>query len=279
MADLQIAVGFFDGVHLGHQAILKGADAALTFENHPLSILAPDRAPRLIMSWEERAKAIMALGIKVTALEFDANLAARSPEAFLELLRGLAAPFPLAVRCGANWRFGKNGAGDADWLRAHGVPVTIVPYVDYRGEAVSSTRIRRALAAGELKAVEAMLGKAYALCARKVRGKGLGRTLGFATVNFELLSPGLQLPPYGVYAARVAGAPAIANFGFAPTLGERAWARPILEVHFLGGAGAPAMAEVAAIELKEFIRPERKFANLSELSAQISADIAKLNAT
>ena len=116
-----LAVGFFDGVHLGHQTILKGADAALTFRNHPLSVLAPERAPRLIMSCEERVTAIKSCGVKdVTVLEFTSELASMPAEEFaVSFLKRSGDRFPV-LRCGGNWRFGKGGEGNAEWLRAKG---------------------------------------------------------------------------------------------------------------------------------------------------------------
>lgn len=281
---MTVAVGFFDGVHLGHQAILKGADCALTFENHPLEFLDPARAPRLIMSWEDRARAIMALGVRVTALDFDADLAGWPPERFLAFLadfaacQGRRAPEPLAVRCGANWRFGRGGAGDAAWLRRQGVDVTVVPYAHYRGEPVSSTRVRRALAAGAVADAAAMLGRPYVVRGRTVAGKGLGRTLGFPTVN--LVPDGdparFVAPPLGVYAVELDGVRGVANYGCAPTLGERAWPVPVWEVHFLDpadpGARVRRDSERLAFSVRRFIRPERKFASLDELKAQIAAD-------
>ena len=276
-AQFRLAVGFFDGVHLGHQAILRGASAALTFENHPLSVLAPERAPRLLMSWEDRAKTIMALGVKVTALEFDRDLAARSPEEFLALMRCLAPDRTLSVRCGANWRFGRDGAGDADWLRARGVPVTVVPYVDFQGEPVSSTRIRAALGRGEIEAANAMLGRPYAVRGAVVKGKGLGTKLGYPTINLVPASPDraeARLPvPLGVYAVEIGGVRGVANYGVAPTTGAAAWTSPVFEVHLLG---SPAdVSDVSVVSVLRFLRPERKFASTDELKAQIALDAAE----
>ena len=276
---MTVAVGFFDGVHLGHQAILKGADCALTFENHPLEFLDPARAPRLIMSWEDRARAIMALGVRVTALDFDADLAGWPPERFLAFLadfataQGRRASEPLAVRCGANWRFGRGGAGDAAWLRRQGVDVTVVPYAHYRGEPVSSTRVRRALAAGEVADAAAMLGRPYVVRGRTLAGKGLGRTLGFPTVN--LVPDGdparFVAPPLGVYAVELDGVRGVANYGCAPTLGERAWPAPVWEIHLATPPADPVPAALS-FTVRRFIRPERKFASLAALEAQIAAD-------
>lgn len=278
---MTVAVGFFDGVHLGHQAILKGADCALTFENHPLEFLDPARAPRLIMSWEDRARAIMALGVRVTALDFDADLAGWPPERFLAFLadfaacQGRRASEPLVVRCGANWRFGRGGAGDAAWLRRQGVDVTVVPYAHYRGEPVSSTRVRRALAAGAVADAAAMLGRPYVVRGRTVAGKGLGRTLGFPTVN--LVPDGdparFVAPPLGVYAVELDGVRGVANYGRAPTLGERAWPAPIWEIHLAAPPADPVPAALS-FTVRRFIRPERKFASLAALEAQIAADAA-----
>ena len=127
-----LAVGFFDGVHLGHQAILKGADAALTFRNHPLTILAPERAPRLIMSCEERVAAIKACGVKdVTVVDFTPELAEMPAEEFVDsFLKRKGFRFS-TVRCGANWRFGAGGAGDAAFLRERGFGGEVVLYAEY----------------------------------------------------------------------------------------------------------------------------------------------------
>ena len=277
---MTLACGFFDGVHLGHQSILRGADAALTFENHPLSVLAPERAPRLLMSWEDRAKTILALGVKVTALEFDRDLAARSPEEFLALMRCLAPDRPLSVRCGANWRFGKDGAGDADWLRARGVPVTVVPYVDFQGEPVSSTRIRRCLENGEIENANAMLGRRYQVSGTRESGKGLGRRIGYPTVNLRLSASASFLRlPLGVYEVEVEGVRGIANYGLAPTMGEQSWREPTLEIHFpLPNPQSPIPTLQSPISFLRFIRPERKFDSLEALKAQIAADCAKIEA-
>lgn len=236
-AERRLAVGFFDGVHLGHQAIVGRADAVLTFANHPLSVLSPEKAPPCIMTLEER---VAAIGKPVTVLTFTRELAAMSREEFAA--RYLAGN---CIICGENWRFGRDGAGDADWLRAQGFAVEVVPYAVYEGEPISSTRIRSCLERGELTAANAMLGRSFSLCGVISRGKGEGAKIGYPTVNLRR----------GVYEVSVNGERAIANYGVAPTFGERAWATPTLEVHFL-----------------RFIRPERKFSSTEELKSQIAAD-------
>ena len=139
-----LAVGFFDGVHLGHQEILKGADAALTFRNHPLTVLAPEKAPRLIMSCEERVAAIKACGIgEVKVLDFTRELAEMQADEFATRhLMSSVSRLKSSVRCGANWRFGAGGTGDAAFLRSRGFEVEVVPYAEYKGEKVSSFRFQ-----------------------------------------------------------------------------------------------------------------------------------------
>lgn len=265
----RLAVGFFDGVHLGHQAILKGADAALTFSVHPLSVLTPDRAPCLIMSLEERIAAIRSCGVReVRVLDFTRELADTAPEAFLRTLAGADVGGRPTVRCGDNWRFGKGGAGDADFLRAHGFGVEVVPYADYRGARISSSRIRLCLAEGRVGEANAMLGRPYAVRGEVVRGKGLGGTIGFPTLNIRPSRP-LNLRT-GVYAVRVAGVPGVANYGLAPTMGDCAWTEPVLEVHLL--EGPVPEGGCGAVEFARFLRAERKFASLEELKRQISED-------
>ena len=270
-----LAVGFFDGVHRGHQAILAGADRALTFRSHPLATLTPERAPRLIMSLEDRLAAIRACGVKeVVALDFTPALAALSPAAFASQFLGPTADGGLPhVRCGANWRFGKGGAGDADWLRAHGYAVTTVPYATWEGAPISSSRIRAALAAGDVAAADAMLGRPFRVQGVPQEGKGLGTRLGFPTVNLRL--PGLEIVlPHGVYEVSVAGVRGIANYGVAPTMGDRRWPEPVLEIHFPGCDAASVPAAPFAVDFVRFVRRERTFASLDALRAQIAHDCA-----
>jgi len=260
-----VAVGFFDGVHLGHQAILRGATSAITFRNHPLSVLAPERAPRLVMSLADRLAAIRACGVKdVVALDFTEALAHESPADFMRRLGP-------RVRCGENWRFGANGAGDADFLRAHGVAVEVIPYAVYNGERISSTRIRTALEAGKIASARDMLGRPFAAKGTVFCGKGEGRKLGFPTVNLRL-ETAIRLP-LGVYVVEVGREIAIANYGVAPTMGKRAWNEPCLELHFVDGEKGER-GERMRVQFLDFIRPERKFESKEELAKQIASDIA-----
>ncbi|MCR5413349.1 MAG: bifunctional riboflavin kinase/FAD synthetase [Kiritimatiellae bacterium] len=265
-----LAVGFFDGVHIGHRAILSGADAALTFRRHPLSLLAPERAPNLLMSTSARLDAIRACAVKeVRALDFTPAFALMEPEDF-------AARLPSkSLRCGENWRFGKGGRGDADLLRRLGFDVTVVPYEKVRGEPVSSTRIRAAVAAGDMELAAEMLGRPFSLSGRVFAGKGEGRIIGFPTVNVAIdLSDGpspLAAPPFGVYAVVAGGRKAVANWGFAPTMGARAWKEAVLEVHFLEGDDF-SVPDGSPVCLRRFIRFERKFDSPLELAASLRQD-------
>lgn len=287
---MTVAIGFFDGVHRGHRAILAGADVALTFESHPLDFLAPDRAPRLVMSWPEKAQALRDLGVFVTAIDFDAVVAGWTPERFLERLRDFAAGWsgqlkipaePLRIRCGANWRFGKGGAGDAAFARAHGIETTVVPYAVHKGEPVSSTRIRQALEEGALEDAAAMLGRPFAVRGTVFAGKGLGRGLGYPTVNLRLggalAGPRALRLPRGVYAVEAGGVRGVANYGVAPTMGARAWTEPVMEVHFLSDPPSFGGGE-AVVSLLAFVRPERAFGSVAELKDQIARDCAAVRA-
>lgn len=272
-----LAVGFFDGVHLGHQAILRGADRALTFRNHPLSVLAPARAPRLVMSLDDRLAAIRACGVReVVALDFTPELAALSPEAFVARhLAPKGANIRPQIRCGANWTFGAGGAGDAAWLRVQGFDVSVVPYAVWNGAPISSSRIRVTLADGDVAAARAMLGHPFCVTGEAVRGKGLGAQLGFPTVNVRLPEGMVELRR-GVYEVEVAGVRGLANCGVAPTLGARRWPTPVLEIHFPGCDAASVPAAPFAVAFVRFIRDERRFASLDDLTRQIARDCASL---
>ena len=275
-----LAVGFFDGVHLGHQAILKGADAALTFRNHPLTVLAPEKAPRLLMSCEERVAAIKACGVKnVTVLDFTRELAEMPAEEFLARhLMSFVSRLKSSVRCGANWRFGAGGTGDAAFLRAHGIEVEVVPYAEFKGERISSSRIRRCLENGEIEDANAMLGRRYEVRGIREEGKGLGRQIGYPTVNLKLETLSLKLP-LGVYEVEVEGLRGIANYGFAPTMGGKAWKTPVMEVHLLGEGAEDVRLETVdgvSVTLARHIRPEKKFDSIDDLKRQIAADCATI---
>ena len=274
-----LAVGFFDGVHLGHQAILRGADAALTFRNHPLSALAPEKAPRLIMTPEERVAAIKACGVgEVRVLDFTRELAEMAPEDFVRLhvFAARGAQGGAKVFCGENWRFGKGGAGDAEFLRRRGVEVVVAPYVEYKGERISSSRIRACLERGEIRDANAMLGRRFLISGSWFQGKGVGTEIGYPTVNLKIDVCKLKLP-LGVYVVEVCGAKAVANYGLAPTMGERAWTSPVLEIHLLGNPDNRTIRTIEqsnnpTVSFVDYLRPERTFGSVEELKRQIAED-------
>ena len=274
-----LAVGFFDGVHLGHQAILKDADAALTFRNHPLSVLAPEKAPRLIMTCEERVAAIRACGVKdVTVLDFTPELAAMSAEEFAErYLSSSVSRLQPSVRCGENWHFGAGGIGDAALLRSRGIAVEVVPYAVHKGERVSSSRIRQCLEKGEIEDANAMLGRRFEVQGQRFKGKGLGTGIGYPTVNLRCSTSTSSLHlPLGVYEVSVEGRKAIANYGLAPTMGDEAWREPTMEIHFLHCPPPPLSSASVNVGLLRFIRREMKFGSVDDLRRQIAADCAKI---
>ena len=275
-----LAIGFFDGVHLGHQAILKGADAALTFRSHPLTVLAPEKAPRLIMSVGERVAAIKACGVKdVMVLEFTQELAGMTAEEFVVSFLKRSGDRFSVLRCGANWRFGKNGTGDAAFLRSCGIDVEVVPYAEYKGEPVSSSRIRQCLESGAIEDANAMMGRKFTVQGLKFKGKGLGTDIGYPTVNLKLETLNLKLL-LGVYEVEVEGVKSVANYGFAPTMGDKAWSSPVLEIHILHSTPTPSTYTSNSTEVGfvRFIRPEKKFDSVEDLKRQIAADCAKITA-
>lgn len=273
---MNLAVGFFDGVHLGHRRILSRADAALTFLNHPAEVLSPDRAPPLIMTSADRLAAVEAAlrpgpPGRVRALDFTPALAAEPPEEFARWLRA-GHPSLDALFCGPDWTFGAGGRGNADFLRGAGFKVETVPFVEIDGAPVSSTRIRAAISSGDMAAAARLLGRPWRVEGIVARGKGVGRSLGFPTINLRV-PEGLVRPPRGVYAVDTPLGRAVANWGVAPTMGERAWSEPVLEVHVVSSAPVAA-PERLSVEFRAFIRPERQFDDDDALRAQIAKDVA-----
>ncbi|ADU51137.1 FMN adenylyltransferase; riboflavin kinase [Thermaerobacter marianensis DSM 12885] len=281
-----VAVGTFDGVHRGHQALLRGAVAAahaqqavavaLTFDPHPLAVLAPDRVPLLLGTLEDRLALFAAAGIdRALVMRFDRHLAQTSAEDFA---RGVLAERlqARAVFVGYNFRFGRGGAGTPEdlerWGSRWGFWTHVVPPVRVGNQVVSSSRVRALLEAGQVEAAAEALGRLYSVAGRVVRGEGRGAGLGFPTANLELAA-NLVLPAPGVYAVWVrhgdALRPGVANLGRRPTFGG---GELRLEVHLLDGA-ADLYGQVLRVGFARRLREERRFAGPEELVSQIRRDV------
>ncbi len=285
---LVLAIGVFDGLHIGHRAVieraqaearrLQGSAVALSFDPHPAKVLRPEGAPLLLTATEHKLRLLASLQVEHTLiLPFDATFAATTADEFIGQLA--AAAQPLAAICvGHQWSFGKGRQGNLERLAQLGVLLHFteigVQEVEIEDEPVSSTRIRNALAAGDLGLAGRLLGRPYTVLGEVQHGRALGRTLGFPTANLGLFNE--QLPPQGVYAVRVTGAgdrdsrPGVANLGTRPTL-ETAATQPTLEVHLLDFAG-DLYGNLLEVEFVERLRGEQRFGSLELLKAQIARD-------
>ena len=289
---MNIALGSFDGLHAAHRAVLRGATAVLLFNEHPQIFLSGQAPPQLLTN-EERSARLQAAGLQLLHVDF-AELAALPPAQFITLLRERYGA--TGLRCGHNFRFGAHAAGDTTLLRelcvAHNMTLSIVPRIVYRGETLSSTRIRAALQQGEIAQANAMLGRAFGYAFPVVHGDHLGRVLGAPTLN-QHFAPGYCVPKAGVYVSRayVDGAwlPAVTNVGLRPTVREHSEATrfpsvmsacaehrrcPRSETHIPGFAGN-LYGQRVPVRLLRFIREERKFADIDELKAQIERDVGQ----
>lgn len=282
---LHLALGVFDGVHLGHQEVISRAVTAaareggeagvLTFDPYPIRVLAPEKAPRrLLASLDHKADILARIGVDfLLAVPFDLTRAAQAAEDFV---REIAAVGVKTVAVGEDWRFGKGRGGDVALLARLGAElgfrIEAVPPVMMDGERISSTRIRQAIRDGSLASAAAMLGRPYTVAGRVVTGRKLGRTIGFPTANVE---PGEeQFPPDGVWAVRVRlgerGLTGVANLGIRPTVDGR---NRTLEVHLFDFQG-DLYGQVIEVEFVAFLRGEQKFGSLDELQAAIRRDVA-----
>ena len=281
---LHLALGVFDGVHLGHQAViaaarqragaLGGSCGVVTFDPHPIRVLAPERAPRqLLASLEHKARLLGRLDMAfLLALEFNRALAEMSAEDFLQWLVCETNIATLAV--GEDWRFGKARQGDVALLRqagaARGFEVVSVAPVMHDGERISSTRIRQTIRDGAMNRAAEMLGRSYSVEGVVAEGRQLGRTLGFPTANVVLGEE--QLPPDGVWAVRgfleEQSWNGVANLGNRPTVDG---ANHTLEVHLFNYSG-DLYGRRLEVDFVHHLRDERKFASLDELRAQITVD-------
>lgn len=279
-----VAVGSFDGVHLGHQALLRamlsfaetsGRPACvLTFEGSPRDFLDPAHAPGYILTPECQVNTLLAFTkgkATLMRLRFDAALAAMSAADFADRLHGAA------LFCGEDWRFGKGAEGSPGFLRACGFDVHVIPYAQWAGSRISSTRVRAALTEGRMDAVAAMLGAPWQFTGRVTHGRGLaGPTFGVPTLNLPY-DTSMVPPARGVYRAYASLSnrgmwPALVNFGTAPSVkGEPA---PLFEAHLIGASGDFYGATASLFFDTPLLRPERHFSSLDALRAQIHADLA-----
>ena len=286
---LHLAIGMFDGVHLGHQSVINsavssarrtdGLAGALTFWPHPSRLFRPESPVPQIMDPATKARVLRGLEVDVIIEQaFDLEFAAIPAENFVAHLRRFL-PSLAVIYVGENWRFGKGRKGDVQQLVALakqvGVDLVSAPRLHRNGRPISSTRIRQLLSDGEMGTANSLFGYTYFSEAAVVGGKRLGRELGFPTLNM-IWTPELK-PRYGVYAVRVSGEkekdlPGVANYGLRPTV-ESEETVPSLEVHLLDEKCPFGEGDFLKVEWECFLRPERKFANLDELKSQIARDV------
>lgn len=273
-----LAMGVFDGVHLGHQQVIAAAQGTgdlgvLTFEPHPVKILAPERAPTHLLTHLEHKKILLApLGVHfLVVLPFTPELAQQKAQDFAHEL------FQTPVKrltAGTDWSFGLNRQGTmpllARWASTHHIDVLPVPAVNHEGTRISSTRIRHCLQKADLTQAAALLGRPFSVYGQVIQGQQLGRTLGFPTANLNLHHE--FLPPNGVYLVTSENKIGLANIGHRPTLNTPNPSRT-LEVHFPDATLPFTYGWSLELSFLEKIRDEIKFPNLAELTAQIHRDL------
>jgi riboflavin kinase / FMN adenylyltransferase len=266
----KVAIGTFDGVHRGHQAVIEGADTVLTFDPHPLEVLHPAATPKLIMPFEVKRDVIAGLGVEeLVVIPFDKEFAQRSAEDFVEhVLREKLDAKQVSV--GENFRFGAKAKGDPEMLKAHPEFETrVVPLVEVDGETVSSTRIRALVAAGDMAAARRCLGAPFMVEGTVVTGDQRGRELGFPTANI-IPDDRLTIPGHGVYAAFADGVPAAVNVGVRPTFES---GRGVLIETYLIDREEDLYGRVLRVAFVERLRGERAYHEVDELIEQMKRDV------
>ena len=265
-----VAVGTFDGVHRGHQAVIKGADTVLTFDPHPLEILHPAALPKLIMPFGVKRDVIDGLGVdELVVIPFDREFSQRSAEEFIEgvLIETLGAE---QVSVGENFRFGAKAKGDPAMLSAREEFETrVVPLVEIDGETISSTRIRALVAAGDMEGARHCLGAPFMVEGEVVSGDQRGRELGFPTANI-VPDDTLAIPGHGVYAAFADGVPAAVNVGVRPTFET---GRGVLIETYLIDRNEDLYGRTLRVAFVERLRGEKRFASVEELITQMKIDV------
>jgi len=266
----KVAIGTFDGVHLGHRKVIRGNDTVLTFDPHPSAVTHPDALPKLLTNFAIKRDLIGGLGIEeLVVIPFDEEFASRSAERFVqEVLIGQLGAERVSV--GENFRFGTRAKGTPDYLASHDEFETrVVPMVEAEGESVSSTQIRGLVAAGEVDQAARFLGGPFLMEGEVVRGDHRGRELGMPTANV-VPDDRLVVPGHGVYAAWAHGHPAAVNVGVRPTF--ESGRGLLVESHLIDFEG-DLYGETLRVAFVERMRGERRFSSADALMEQMSRDV------
>ncbi len=284
-----LAAGFFDGVHIGHQSVIRtaiqkahaceGESWVMTFDPHPMKVLNPQRAPRMLTATEHKLSLLRAHGVDgCIVLPFTKELAATDAKAFSDWLFHCA-PSLCSVVVGENWRFGARAAGTpallAEYGKSAGVTVQTIPPVRHGDETISSTRIREAIQHGGLQTAACMLGRPPGVLGTVIPGRAIGRTLGFPSANLDPHNE--ALPPLGVYAveARIGNQfyPGALSYGTRPTFEQiGTTSTPLLELHVIDFSGSLYNTRIEAFFLKH-LRDEWTFDSVEDLKVRIAQDV------
>lgn len=268
----RLAVGEFDGVHLGHREVIAGNDTVLTFDPHPLAVIRPEAAPKLLMSLEAKIERIAQLGVReLVVIPFDQTFASQSAQEFIDqiVVSRLQATH---VSVGENFRFGHRAAGDPALLAADDrFQTSVVKLVEVDGEIVSSSHIRALVLAGDVEHAARFLGYPFQLQGEVVTGDRRGRTLGFPTANL-VPDENLVCPGHGVYAARADGSCAAVSVGVRPTFGT---GRGVLVEAYLIDRDVDLYGRTLAVDFIARLRGERRFENAEDLIAQMRLDVQR----
>jgi riboflavin kinase/FMN adenylyltransferase len=271
-----VAIGTFDGVHLGHREVIRGSDTVLTFDPHPLSVIHPEATPKLLNKFPVKRDLIEGLGVEeLVVIPFDRGFSEQSAEEFVQdvLIRRLGAE---RVSVGENFRFGKGARGTAEFLRSYDeFETTVTPLVEVAGETVSSTQIRGLVAAGEVKEATEFLGGPFLFEGEVVEGDRRGRTLGMPTANL-VPDDAYVCPGHGVYAAWAGGHPAAVNVGVRPTFDTGRGL--VVEAHLIDFEG-DLYGQTLRIAFVEKMRGEKRFETVEELVEQMNRDVEQAAAT
>ena len=266
----KVAIGTFDGVHLGHRKVIRGADTVLTFDPHPLAVIHPEATPRLISTSGVKRDLIAGLGVEeLVVIPFDKGFASQTAEEFVTdvLIDRLGAE---KVSVGENFRFGRGATGTPEFLREHdGFETHVVPLVEAAGETISSSHIRGLVAAGEVGPAAEFLGGPFLFEGEVVPGDRRGRELGMPTANL-VPDERFVVPGHGVYAAWAHGYPAAVNVGVRPTF--ETGRGLLVEAHLIGFDG-DLYGETLRIAFLDRLRGERRFESVDALVEQMNRDV------